>query len=281
VLDLGTFYLKYFNGQHFFNTELAYYIESIHTLAAALPGPRYKESWRYMVETGFLSGPMKVSFLYAFMPGPDRRAGSLINKQPFTQGPGQGEYDVFRPYSYLLGYAYGSGVNAFNIVGDGYINAAWVLASRFDYAVAANLNVFGTFLWAERTSHGYGWGFLRPNQTASVTRTVNAAGALVDTVTWTPTLAYRQHSGAPNIPDTALGWEITTGFNWKLLERYTLGGLLSCWKPGKWFNYACIDRGVSGWDNQTDSTPFYPFGVNPDRKIDAVVGAEVSLIVNF
>ncbi len=281
VLNLGTLYLKYFDGRYFFNTELAYYDETINTLVAALPGPRYKESWRYMLETGLVAGPMKISTLYAFMPGPDRRAGALINKQPFTQGAGQGAYDVFRPYSYLLGYAYGSGVNAFNINQYGYINAAWVLASRVDYAVAANLNVFSTFLWAERTSHGYPWGFLRPNQNATVTPTVNPAGTVVNTITWTPALTYRQHAGAPNIHDTALGWEITTGFNWQLLDRYTLGGVISYWKPGKWFNYACIDRSIPGWDNQTDATPFYPFGINPKRTIDPVIGGEVKLTVEF
>ncbi|MEW6115191.1 MAG: hypothetical protein AB1664_23880, partial [Thermodesulfobacteriota bacterium] len=124
VLDLGTFYLKYFNGRFFLNTELAYFLETANTLTIAARGPRYKESWRYMAETGLVAGPGKISFLYAFMPGPDRRGGALINKQPFNQGAGQGAYDVFRPYSYLLGYAYGSGVNAFNITGDGYINAA-------------------------------------------------------------------------------------------------------------------------------------------------------------
>ena len=286
VLDLGTFYLKYFNGRFFFNTELAYFLETANTVTAAAPGPRYKESWRYMSETGVVTGPTKVSFLYAFMPGADRRGGALINKQPFNQGAGQGAYDVFRPYSYLLGYAYGSGVNAFNINGDGYINAAWVIASRLDYAVASNLNVFGSFLWAERTSHGYPWGFLRPNQTATVTRIVNSnalggAGQLQDSITWSPTLTYRQHAGAPNIPDTGLGWEVTTGFNWQILDRYTLGGLLSYWKPGKWFRFACIDRSVPGWDTQTDSTPSYPFGTNPSRTIDPVIGGEVTLKVDF
>lgn len=282
VLNMGVFYLKYFDGRFFFNTELAYYLETINTLSAALPGPRYRESWRYMVETGLLAGPSTIRFLYAFMPGPDRRAGALINKQPYTNGPGQGAYDVFKPYSYLLGYAYGSGVNAFNINQYGYINAAWVLASRVDYAVAANLQVFGSFLWAERSSHGYPWGYLRPNQTATVTRSLNQAGtAIVDSIVWTPILTYRQHAGAPNIPDTALGWEITTGFNWKLLDRYTLGGILSYWKPGKWFNYACIDRSVPGWDNQTDATPFYPFGTRPDRDIDPVIGGEITLKVDF
>jgi hypothetical protein len=96
-----------------------------------------------------VAGPAKLSFLYAFMPGADRRGGALINKQPLNQGAGQGAYDVFRPYSYLLGYGHGSGVNAFNINGDGYISAAWVVASRVDYAFASNLNVFGSFLWAD------------------------------------------------------------------------------------------------------------------------------------
>ncbi len=130
-----------------------------------------------------------------------------------------------------------------------------MLASRIDYAVAANLNMFGSFLWAERTAHGYAWGFLRPNYTATAGRTVSS-GNVVDTVTWTPSLTYKQHAGAPNIPDTALGWEATTGFNWQLLDRLTLGGLVSYWQPGKWFNYACIDRSIPGWDNQTDGTPF-------------------------
>jgi hypothetical protein len=294
VLDLGTFYLKYFNGRFFFNTELAYFLETANTLSAAVPGPRYKESWRYMAETGVVAGPAKLSFLYAFMPGADRRGGSLINKQPFNQGAGQGAYDVFRPYSYLLGYGYGSGVNAFNINGDGYISAAWVVASRVDYALASNLNVFGSFLWAERSSHGYAWGFLRPNQTATVTRVVNSsassgAGALQDSITWTPALTYKQHAGAPNIPDTGLGWEMTTGFNWQLLDRYTLGWLLSYWQPGKWFNYACIDRSIPGWDKQTSPltgapppvVPSYPFGTNPNRTIDPVVGGEVTLKVDF
>ncbi len=280
VMDLGTFYLKYFNGRVFFNTEAAYFLETA-TIATNAPGPRYKESWRYMIETGCVAGPTKVSFLYAFMPGPDRRRGKLINKQPYVQGAGQGAYDVFRPYSYLLGYAYGSGVNAFNINGDGYINAAWTLATRVDHAVAANLNVFGSFLWAERSSHGYGWGFLRPNQTATVSRTLNPAGAVADSLTWTPAVAYRQHAGAPNIHDTGLGWEAGGGFNWQILDRYTLSGLVSYWRPGKWFNFACIDRSVPGWDRQTGGTPFYPFGANPGRSIDPIIGGEVALQVNF
>jgi hypothetical protein len=292
VMQMGCVYIKYFDGRFFFNSELACFDERATVNktgalagppASVVTGPRYREAWRFVAEAGVLTGPSKLSLLYAFMPGPDRRAGALINKQPNINAPGNGSYDVFQPYSFLMGYAYGSGVNAFNLNQWGYINEAWVGAARFDYAVAANLNVFGTFLYAERTSHGYPWGYLRPNQTATVTRVVPAAapGAAVDSVTWTPTLTYRQHPGAPNIPDTALGWEAGVGFDWRLLENYKLSALVAYWRPGRWFNYACIDRAVLGWDDQTDGTPYYPYGVWPDRKIDPLVGVSVNLTVDF
>ena len=133
------------------------------------PNPRYTEQWRAMVETGVFCGPAKVSFISAWTPGPDRRNSTLIGKQSaaFVWHPTfdlfLGNYDVFRPYSWLFTYNYGSGFNAYNLSLDGYLRDAWILGSRVDYAVAANLNVYGTFLWAERTSNGYGWGAIAPS----------------------------------------------------------------------------------------------------------------------
>ena len=87
------------------------------------------------------------------------------------------------------------------------------------------------------------------------------------------------------MPDRDLGWEITGGFDWELLDRYRLRGTLAYWKPGAWFNHACIDRSIPDWNRQTRtnyaSTPGYPFGVNPDREIDPVLGGEVALTVQF
>ena len=41
---------------------------------------------------------------------------------------------------------------------------ASIWAARLDYAVASNLNIYGSFFWADRTSKsGYGWGFIRPD----------------------------------------------------------------------------------------------------------------------
>jgi len=275
VIQHGCVYLKYFNGRLFLNTEAAYFNETITLIGRA---PFYNESWRYMVETGATVGPSKVSILYAFMPGADRRRGALIDRQPYIQQPATGAFGVFQPYTYLLGYAYGSGVNAFDLDRQGYINEAWVVAARLDHAMAANLNIFGSFLWAERSSHGHGWGFIRPAQRATVTRAVNAAGTGVDQVTWTPYVNYRDNPNAPTIPDNGLGWEVTTGVVWSLLDRLQLTVLGAYWQPGKWFNYACIDRSVNNWDVPIGANRW---GINPDRRIDPIFGAQVVVTTLF
>ena len=70
---------------------------------------------------------------------------------------------MFRPYCYMFGYNYGAGLNAYNLNRNGYMRDAFVLAARLDYAVASNLNLFGTFVYANRTSNGYSWGCIGPN----------------------------------------------------------------------------------------------------------------------
>jgi hypothetical protein len=162
----GTAFMKYNTGTFFFNAEAAwlYWTDRLSNPSAAQapPNPRYTEQWRYMAETGCVLGPGKVGLLFAWTPGPDRRNFNLIDRQSaaFVYHPTYdtflGNFDVFRPYSFLLGYNYGGGFNAYNLSLDGYIRDAWVLGARVDYAVAANLNCYATFLWAERTSNGYG-----------------------------------------------------------------------------------------------------------------------------
>jgi len=275
VIQHGTVYLKYFNGRLFLNTEAAFWNQSIHLIGKA---PLYDESWRCMLETGAVTGPAKLSVFYAFMPGADRRHGALIDRQPYIQQPPCSAFGVFQPYTYLLGYAYGSGVNAFDLDRQGYINEAWVVAARVDYAIAANLNVFGSFLWAERSSHGHGWGYIRPAQKASVARAVNAGGTGVDQVTWTPYVNYKDNPNAPTIPDNGLGWEVTAGVVWSLLERLQLTVIGAFWRPGKWFNHACIDRSVASWDVPTAANRW---GTNPDRTIDSILGAQVIVTTEF
>jgi hypothetical protein len=163
---------------------------------------------------------------------------------------------------------YGSGLGAYNLTGSGYIRDASSLAARLDYAVAANLNLFGTGLWVERTSNGYPWGFIGPNDAAfngvanngNISR--NFSGA----------------SGSPNIPDRALGYEIDVGFEWQLLEGWSLSAVFAYWQPGTWFTYACIDRSVPSWNIQT---PANLFGTRPGKRIDPVVGGEIAMAFRF
>ncbi len=279
----GSLFAKYFNGRFFFNAEAAWlywtdrYSDSTGLfLLNGIPATtRYIEQWRYMVELGGVAGPGKVSLLYAMAPGPDRRNGTFIGKQPaaFVWHPTfdtyLGSFSVFRPYAYLFGYDYGSGLNAYNLSRDGCVRDATVLAARIDYAVAANLNVFGTFAWAERTSNGYSWGSIGPNAGAG-----NFPAALNGNINFN----FNRYPASPNIPDRGLGYEIDTGFDWKLLDRWKIGMVFGYWQPGKWFNYACVDRSVPAWHTGTAGNLF---GTRPDRSLDAVIGGEFSSTFEF
>lgn len=262
-----------------------------------LPTPRYVEQWRFMAETGVVVGPSKLSLLYARTPGPDRRAGVLIGKQSaaFVRHPTYdahlGNFSMFQPYCYLLGYNYGGGLNAYNLSGDGYLRDAWILGGRFDFAVAANLNLYGTFVWAERTNNGYGWGCIAPNDPADPLAAAYAAPAppaapVIPIAVLAPTgvndgnirIDINGAPGSPNIPDGALGYEINAGLDWKLLEGLTASALFAYWKPGKWFNYACVHRSVPGWDVPT---PANFWGTRPDKTIDPIMGGMFALSFSF
>jgi hypothetical protein len=286
----GTFFAKYNNGRFFFNAEAAwvYWTDRLNgplvfgvlapPFAPLLPSYRCTEQWRFMAETGVMAGPAKLSLLAAWTPGPDRRAGTLIGKQSalFVWHPTfdmfLGNYDVFRPYSFLLSYNYGGGMNAYNLSLDGYLRDAAVLAGRLDYAAAANVNVYGTFMWAERTSNGYGWGCIAPNDSFLPVQftPVENNGNLQ--------FAINGAAGSPNIPDRALGWETNVGVDWQLLEGWTLGVLAAYWQPGRWFGYACVDRSVLDWNG-----PFAGnnWGTRPTKHIDAIFGGQVSMSFSF
>lgn len=264
----GSVFLKYNNGSFFFNTELDWINRTtkfqmsqngLHPAEA-----NYVEAWRWMIETGLIVGPAKASFIYAWLPGPDRRKGRLIDRQPYFYG--FGNHGVFTPYSLVMNYYYGAGLDLYNLNTDGFMNDAGIIALRLDYAVASNLNISSSFSWADRASpHGYGWGFIRPASTGSFVEfrnlsTINAV-----------------NTNAPSIPDNSLGWEIDVGIDWKLLEGWNAKFSAGYWQPGKWFNYACIDKTVPNWDTLTT----YPFGINPNRVIDPIIATKLLLTVEF
>jgi hypothetical protein len=276
--NTGGIYFKYNNGQFFFNSEVDWYYVITKAVKFTAPGKpaaglppagsesQFRQHWRWMVNGGMLCGPSKISLLYAWLAGPDRRGGQQIDQTGLMSDVGiRGNLfsntGFFRPYSYLMVYAYGLGTHMNADTLNGTAEDASILAARVDYAVAANLNIFGSFFWADRTSQsGYGWGFIRPDT------------AHPGMVTWA------DRKGAPSIPDPNLGYEIGTGMDWKLLEGFTLTLTTSYWKPGKWFSYACVDKALPNW-SQTGAQ--YGWGVLPNRSIDPVWGMELKLIGVF
>lgn len=288
----GGAYLKYSNGIFFFNTEVDFdSITQRNRRKETAPGgglrPRpgtrdtYVEHWRAMAEATILAGPAKMSLLYAWSQGDDRRGGQFdgtrqninavtyIDRRGVLNSNSFSNTGLFRPYSYLMVYTYGTGMFVNADTNNGYVEDASVWAGRLDYAVAANLHVFGSFMYAERQSKsGFAWGCLAPNASAS-NGTVSRRFGTTD-----------ERVGAPNIPDTALGWEADAGFQWRLLEGFSANLTFGYWQPGDWFKWACVDKGVFGWGlapgtGGLGNTLPAAWGVNPNRAIDPIWGLEL------
>jgi hypothetical protein len=264
-------FFKYNNGRFFLNMELARFAMNQHTqmsqaewgtdqpqeVGAPAGAPRkyaplYGEGWKWAVELGAMSGPAKASFFWSWVPGPDRRRGVWINHQSWenvANGTFLGNTQLFLPYSLLMSYQYGAGLNACNTNGEGYMTDANSYGARLDYAVAANLNLYGSFFYADRVSGGWPIGILTPVADATngggralllgqlAFSAGNALGAPAPQNSWT--------TGAPNIPDNSLGWEVTLGADWKLLEGLTLRMRGAYWEPGAWFKWACVDKSLA------------------------------------
>jgi hypothetical protein len=296
----GGVFLKYFDGRFFFNTEADWYYETINLqpnmngnlTPAFLPievqgaltnNPylfqrSYIEHWRYMVELGTLVGPAKLSLIWSWIPGTDRRHGVVIDRQNLRYDDLYTNSGVFRPYSMILVGAYGTGNNSVSaITNGGYLTDANAYGARLDYAIAANFNVFATFFWAERLSKGYGWGFIQPALETDVPlQNPLPTGVTTGFVQYTRKGSVTDPS--PAIPDSQLGYELDWGFGWKLLEGYTLNGTFGYFQPGNWFKFACVDRSNPGWKTPSSANMF---GINPNRSIDSIFAMDVSLYVEF
>jgi hypothetical protein len=273
-------YLKYFNGRFFFNTEYDAYSRRIITLRAPLAaGRRYNdfEFQDWMIETGFLFGPAKLSLIYSRVTGIDRRGTRSGNNSIFKNNTlptgNLANTLVFQPYSYLMVYMYGLGLGPSGTTGQGQVPntgygqvmGASVYGARLDYAVACNLNVYGTFFYAVRPEKGYGWGFLTPNPGNGTTR--RQVGG--------------QSGTSPAIPDDYLGWEVDLGVDWQLLEGYLLSMRFARWEVGDWFKYACVDKSNPAWATGALQNAGNLWGCNPERAIDPVYAFNLTLNAEF
>jgi hypothetical protein len=229
--------------------------------SGSLFAPQYIQSWRFGTQITVAHGPAMLQLLYAHMPGPDRRHGVLIDRQPFIQVLDQSAVTFFGNHSAILANTYSGGVNGFSD-----IPGASVYGARLDYSLAANLNFYSRILTAKRTSQGYGWGFIRPDLRPDRFGQVDygVRGSFIDP--------------APAIPDDDLGWELGVGFNWELLAHWYVDLDVDYWKPGRWFNFACVDRSVPNWDSPSQANMF---GIKPDRNIDPVIAVNLEVRGEF
>jgi len=332
----GIAYIKYNNGRFFFNAELDF-ARFEHRVQPGLDptmnggaiqdatgrGNVYQkvdtECWNWMTELGLLCGPSKLSFIYAYLNGPDWRNGLWISKSAWENiayGNVNSNVPLFYPYTYLFGYTYASGLDMKDAMGGGAVTACTAVGTRLDYAIAANLNWYGSFFWAWRLG-GFPWGVLTQNAGATTYGVqglasfstgldgANANGVLLNNTTggfnavnlygYANTTSFAQ-AGAntanivPSIPDNNLGWEVTTGVDWKLLEGLVLNIRGAYWQPGEWFKFACVDRTMATALNGTRiaTTPGllpYPgtagLAVNPSKSIDPIWAFSGILNVDF
>jgi hypothetical protein len=273
----GMAYLKYNNGRSFLNveygalqTDVTYIGYSPAGTGPAAAPKHYERSYAF-AEGGVLAGPAKLGLMFAWTPG-----DAINDNNPTKVYGGYGiNYQATLPYQFLMFHTYAGGTDAPWLTGttsmaphvptaaftydeNGQMGDAYALAARLDYALAANLNVWGSYLWAHRVEQN---GFRRGGKLST------GLGATPEqAMAWKNT-----HYGAnasPYVSDGHIGWEMGLGVDWKLLEGMALNMRWAYWQPGKWFEEAyqavAIDR--------TD-------GFLQGR--DAINAFEASLLVSF
>ncbi len=211
-------------------------------------------------------------------------ANSSTDSLPlFPYFPPNGGVNLYLPYSLLLGYDYGSGNGSISRSSDhGFITDASTYGVRLDYAVAANLNAYATFLYASRVSQGYGWGWIRPDpaQTSFLLRCNTGItghqsnldpqdGNILD-------LSFRdrcsQHSGER---PWVRNWRRDRLETYRRIHVDGQGGLLEARRlvQVRMCGQETIILGRPERGNR--------WGINPNREIDPIFGMRVVLQVNF
>lgn len=256
-------YFKYFNGRYAANVEYA--IQTINTTRDG-GRPISGAPWSLMGEFSGLAGPMKMSLAYFYHSGHDRAGGVLDTSSATGTGITQtgdswaqyimsgGCYTAIEPYNWLIGL-YGSGNNSYDASGYPIYLDFQSVAGRLDYAVAANINTWLSYMYARRASNtGSWWGQYTGGVTVAPTR-------------------------GSNVPNNNLGQEFNVGIDWKLLEGVNWKTRFAYWKPGEWFKWAYQD--YSSPTFLTDPLSDTQVRINPDRSISPIMGFRTGVSVAF
>jgi hypothetical protein len=238
-------FAKYNNGRFFAALEYSFAQDDTYRLKPppvaanlALNRPLYSELYHWFSELGAVAGPAKLRLLYALSSGP-----VLNNNNPTKIYAAMAiNYQVMRPYQFLIFETFAGGSNTF-AEDHGQMVDAYCYAARVDYAVASNLNVWGSYLWAHRLERAGVWKGAILSTGANATAPQRLAFVLNN---------FGAPSGAvggpinPYVDDGYLGWELGIGADWKLLENLNMHVQWNYWQVGDWFDQAYQAVGVRG-----------------------------------
>ncbi len=267
--------LKYFDGRLFFNTEAVHigHYRSGRGIANDA-GTRVLQNqdvnaWVYGVETGLITGPAKIAVCYVRATGDDPT--TRITSEDATDGDPVSPV-FMKPWGYLMYWTYGTGT-AFGPGGMGQVSNCHHMGIRIDYAVAANLNAFGVFSKARRDQPGAFC--LAGNELHTQRRFTND-----------DLLAAQSGSSVLPVPASAddIGWEANAGFQWRLLENVTWSAVFAYWQPGDWWSHAYPNTAAIYAQTAPGAVPVtrtHAARLMPDRSIDALIGFESVLTVDF
>jgi opacity protein-like surface antigen len=232
LTNIGMIYAKYNNGRFFANAEFAYLNIDRRRLGAA---PTFFMCRHFFAELGTVVGPTKLTFVGAGTTGQGRNCNNA------TRGcvPMAINHQAMEPYEWLMFNTYAGGNNAgwtalsIPLTSDehGQMADAFGFGARLDYAVAANLNVWGSYLWAHRTEQN---GFFAGGM-ASDGSPGNATPAAAQA--WKTLNGFGLNPN-PYVDDGFIGWEVNAGVDWKILENTTFNFRYAYWQPGEWFDQA-------------------------------------------
>ncbi len=259
VFTLFGVYSKYNNGRVFAAAEYGWVNYDWHHIGAA---PVYIESYQAWAEVGAVAGPTKVRLAYF------QASGNVLNDGNATKAFSQGavNYQVARPYQRLMFETYAGGTNTFHET-HGYMADAYAFAGRADYAVASNLNMWATYMWAHRLEQNGVFAGSTLATGAAGGGTVAAAQAWKALNSGSPAAGLN-----PYVDDGFIGWEAQAGMDWKILEGLTWFTRYSYWQPGEWFEQAYRGVGMVG-------------GVPSEQALikgrDAIHAIEGSFYINF